>query len=149
MAHCPPQDPARSKRRTVEDPERIFLSLRMKNMTFRANQAESLEQMVDWERGLITGRIFTDEEIYKYETEKLFPRTWIYLAHEDQLKDYGDFLSTYIGADRILVVRQRDGSIKALLNACRHRGMGVCRADIGNAKSFMCSFHGWTYDAAG
>ena len=118
-------------------------------MTFRSNQAESLEQMVDWERGLITGRIFTDDEIYKQEAEKLFARTWIYLAHEDQLREYGDFLSTYIGADRILVVRQRDGSIKALLNACRHRGMSVCRADVGNAKSFLCSFHGWTYDPAG
>ncbi len=118
-------------------------------MTLRSNQAESLEQMVDWERGLITGRIFTDDEIYKQEAEKLFARTWIYLAHEDQLREYGDFLTTYIGADRILVVRQLDGSIKALLNACRHRGMSVCRADVGNAKSFLCSFHGWTYDSAG
>jgi 3-phenylpropionate/trans-cinnamate dioxygenase subunit alpha len=118
-------------------------------MSFRANQCETLEQMVDWERGLIAGRIFTDDEIYRQESEKVFPRTWIYLAHEDQLKTYGDFLSSYIGNDRILVVRQRDGSIKALLNACRHRGMAVCRADLGNAKSFLCSFHGWTYDAAG
>ncbi len=118
-------------------------------MSFRVNRSESLEQMVDWEHGLITGRIFTDDEIYKQEAEKLFPRAWIYLAHEDQLKNYGDFLTTYIGADRILVVRQRDGSIKALLNACRHRGMTVCRADLGNAKSFLCSFHGWTYDSAG
>ena len=118
-------------------------------MSFRVNRSESLEQMVDWEHGLITGRIFTDDEIYKQEAEKLFTRAWIYLAHEDQLKNYGDFLTTYIGADRILVVRQRDGSIKALLNACRHRGMTVCRADLGNAKSFLCSFHGWTYDSAG
>lgn len=118
-------------------------------MSFSVNKADSLAQMVDWERGLITGRIFTDDEIYKQEAEKLFLRTWIFLAHEDQLKSYGDFLSTYIGSDRILVVRQRDGSIKALLNACRHRGMGVCRADGGNTKSFICPFHGWAYDAAG
>ncbi len=105
--------------------------------------------MVDWERGLIAGRIFVDDDIYKREAEKLFLRTWIFLAHEDQLRSYGDFLTTYIGADRILVTRQKDGSLKALLNACRHRGMTVCRADLGNAKSFACSFHGWTYDAAG
>ena len=118
-------------------------------MTSRANHPESLEQMVDWERGLIAGRIFADDNIYQQEAEKLFLRTWIFLAHEDQLRNYGDFLSTYIGADRILVVRQRDGSIKALLNACRHRGTVLCRADVGNAKSFACSFHGWTYDSAG
>ena len=102
-------------------------------MTSRANHPESLEQMVDWERGLIAGRIFADDNIYQQETEKLFLRTWIFLAHEDQLRNYGDFLSTYIGADRILVVRQRDGSIKALLNACRHRGTILCRADLGNS----------------
>jgi len=118
-------------------------------MTFRANHPESLEQMVDWERGLITGRIFVDDDIYQEEAEKLFLRAWNFLAHEDQLRSYGDFLSTYLGADRILVVRQRDGSIKALLNAFRHRGTSICRADLGNAKSFTCSFHGWTYDSAG
>ena len=71
-------------------------------MTSRANHPESLEQMVDWERGLIAGRIFADDNIYQQEAEKLFLRTWIFLAHEDQLRNYGDFLSTYIGADRIL-----------------------------------------------
>jgi len=43
-------------------------------MSFHASKGESLEQMVDWKRGLITGRIFTDDEIYKQETENLFPR---------------------------------------------------------------------------
>jgi len=113
------------------------------------NKAESLAQMVDWEHGLITGHIFADEDIYRQEAERLFLRTWNFLAHEDQLRNYGDFLSTYIGADRILVVRQSDGSIKALLNACRHRGLSVCRADFGNAKAFVCPFHGWAYDSAG
>nr|ART40544.1 L687 [uncultured bacterium] len=115
----------------------------------RANKIEPLAQMVDWEHGLITGRIFADEEIYRQEAEQLFLRTWNFLAHEEQIKNYGDFFSTYIGGDRILVVRQSDGSIKALLNACRHRGLSVCRVDFGNAKSFTCPFHGWTYDAAG
>src|SRR6266446_6823809 len=111
----------------------------VKNMTSRTNNTESLEQMVDWERGLITGRIFVDDDIYKQEAEKLFLRAWMFLAHEDHLRNYGDFTTTYIGADPLLVVRQRDGSIKALLNACRHRGMNLCRADGGNAKSFGCS----------
>jgi 3-phenylpropionate/trans-cinnamate dioxygenase alpha subunit len=61
----------------------------------------------------------------------------------------GDFLTAYVGADRILVVHQRDGSIRALLKACRHRGITVCRADLDNYKSFLCPFHGWTYDSGG
>jgi 3-phenylpropionate/trans-cinnamate dioxygenase alpha subunit len=111
--------------------------------------AENLEQLVDWKQGLISGEIFADDEIYKAEGEKLFLRTWLFLAHEDQLRSHGDFVTTYMGTDPVLVVRQRDGSIKAMLNACTHRGMGVCRVDAGNAKVFVCPFHGWTYEASG
>ena len=49
----------------------------------------------------------------------------------------------------MLVVRQKDGGIKALLNSCRHRGTPVCRADCGKAMSFTCTYHGWTYDLSG
>ena len=108
-----------------------------------------LDELVDWKRGLISGRVFADPDIYEHETEHLFPRTWLYLAHESQLATTGDFVSTFMGADPVLVVRQSDGTVKAMLNACRHRGMSVCRADSGRARTFMCPFHGWSYDAAG
>src|SRR3954470_2375304 len=104
-----------------------------------------LEQLVDWEGGLISGRIFADSDIYEREIEQVFPRAWLFLAHESQLRRAGDFVATFMGADPILVVRQPDGSVRALLNACRHRGMPVCRADAGNARMFTCPFHGWTY----
>ena len=113
------------------------------------SSASRMSDLVDWEHGLISGRIFADDDIYELELERLFMRSWLFLAHETQIPKFGDFLSTYMGADPILVVRQRDGSIKGLLNACRHRGMGICRADVGNAKTFVCPFHGWTYDASG
>ena len=51
--------------------------------------------------------------------------------------------------DPVLVVRQADGSIRAFLNQCRHRGMRLCRADQGNARAFTCSYHGWAYDIGG
>ena len=110
---------------------------------------EELTRLVDWERGLISPRIFTDQEIFEHEMKQVFGRTWQFLAHESQFSKPGDFFSTYIGLDPVLVVKQRDGSIKALLNACRHRGMRVCRADSGNLKAFTCTYHGWTYDTAG
>ena len=109
----------------------------------------SLEQLVDWEGGRISGQLFVDEGIHAQEAERLFLRNWLYLAHESQLQRAGDFVSTFMGADPVLVVRQADGSIRAMLNACRHRGMGVCRADSGNARTFTCPFHGWSYDSGG
>lgn len=111
--------------------------------------ARELTELVDWENGLISPRIFSDQDIYDAEMERLFGRTWLFLAHESMLKRPGDFFSTYMGADPVLLVRQRDGSIKAFLNACRHRGMKVCRADGGNIRAFTCTYHGWTYDTAG
>lgn len=108
-----------------------------------------LGQLVDWRQGLIGGEVFTDPDLYRAEIEHLFPRTWCFLAHESQLTRPGDFVGTYIGADPVLVVRQRDGSVRAFLNSCRHRGMAVCRADAGTARAFTCPFHGWTYDEGG
>ena len=54
-----------------------------------------------------------------------------------------------MGRDNVLTVRQKDGSIKAMLNTCTHRGNAVCRAEEGNTKAFMCTYHGWSFDLAG
>jgi phenylpropionate dioxygenase-like ring-hydroxylating dioxygenase large terminal subunit len=110
---------------------------------------DHLSDLVDWERGLISAEIFHDADVFELESQRLFLRSWLFLAHESQLKRPGDFFATYMGSDPVLVVRQGDGSIGAFLNACRHRGMRVCRADAGNAKTFTCSYHGWCYDMSG
>jgi 3-phenylpropionate/trans-cinnamate dioxygenase alpha subunit len=54
-----------------------------------------------------------------------------------------------MGEDPVLVVRQSDGSVIALLNQCRHRGAALCRSDEGNLKVFTCTYHGWSYDMSG
>ena len=110
---------------------------------------DTLNSYADFEHGLISPHVFSSQEVYELELERLFGRTWLFLAHESQIPKRGDFFSTYMGTDPVLVVRQRDGSVKALLNFCRHRGMRVCRADLGNAKAFTCTYHGWSYDTAG
>jgi len=108
-----------------------------------------LDGLVDAENGLISPTIFADEQIYRLELEHVFARSWLFLGHETMIPKAGDFVQMYMAEDPVLVVRQKDGSIAAFLNQCRHRGMRICRADLGNTKAFTCAYHGWTYDLEG
>lgn len=108
-----------------------------------------LDEFVSLDRGEVDRRIFSDEDIFEQELELIFGRAWQFLCHETQIPKAGDFFETPIGRDNVLSVRQKDGSIKALLNTCAHRGNAVCRAEEGNVKAFMCTYHGWSYDLAG
>jgi 3-phenylpropionate/trans-cinnamate dioxygenase alpha subunit len=56
---------------------------------------------------------------------------------------------SFMGEDRVIVVRDNDGNAQVLVNSCRHRGNAVCRAEEGHSSSFMCTYHGWTYDLKG
>jgi phenylpropionate dioxygenase-like ring-hydroxylating dioxygenase large terminal subunit len=105
--------------------------------------------LVRAEEGLVSRRIFSEPDVYELEMQKIFARCWLFLCHESQLKKPGDFFSTYMGEDPVLVTRAKDGKIGAYLNSCRHRGMKVCRADEGNADAFTCSYHAWTYASDG
>lgn len=108
-----------------------------------------ITDLVDVENGQLNGQIFHDQAIYEMELEKVWKRAWCMLAHDSMIPKKGDFIQNFIGEDPILVVRQKDGGVKAFLNQCRHRGMRICRFDKGTAKAFTCSFHGWSYDLEG
>jgi phenylpropionate dioxygenase-like ring-hydroxylating dioxygenase large terminal subunit len=107
--------------------------------------AQENKFIADLEKGLIDRKIFSDPAIYRMELERVFARCWLYLGHETQIPNPGDFITTYMGEDPVIVCRGRDQKIRAFLNVCRHRGNRVCRLDQGNADSFTCSYHGWTY----
>jgi len=101
--------------------------------------------LVDAEQGLLSRRIFIEQDIYQQELEQVFARCWLFLCHESQIPEPGDFFTTYMGEDAVIVARDSEGRINAFLNVCRHRGNRLCRADSGNASAFICAYHGWAY----
>ena len=99
----------------------------------------------DLEQGLLPVRVFNNQQIYDLELRRIFARSWVFIGHESEIPNPGDFAARYIGDDPFIFVRGNDGIIRVLLNSCRHRGAQVCRTEVGNAKSFTCPFHGWSY----
>jgi benzoate/toluate 1,2-dioxygenase subunit alpha len=90
-------------------------------------------------------QIYRDPEIFAMEMERIFKATWVFLCHESQLVARGDYLTLKIGTEPVIVVRDESGQLRVLVNRCRHRAAAVCEWEVGNAKSFRCQYHGWTY----
>jgi phenylpropionate dioxygenase-like ring-hydroxylating dioxygenase large terminal subunit len=89
--------------------------------------------------------IYRDPAVFALEMERIFKRTWVYMAHESELPAGGDYLTMRIGAEPVVLARGEDDEVRVLVNRCRHRGAIVCERAAGNAKSFRCQYHGWTY----
>lgn len=105
--------------------------------------------LVDAEAGLVDRAIFTDQQLYQQELRRVFAPSWLFLAHEDQFRKPGDFFTTYMGEDPVIVTLTKSREVKAYLNSCRHRGARVCRADAGQTRNFTCTYHGWSFDLDG
>lgn len=108
-----------------------------------------IDDLVRDDGGLVSRHVFADPDLHEQELRQLFGRSWLFLAHDTQIPKPGDYLTTFMGEDSVLVMRQQDGSVKAFLNACSHRGPLLCLAEEGNAKTFTCHYHGWTFGMDG
>ena len=99
----------------------------------------------DVRRGMIPAHIYNDEEIFRLERERLFSRAWVFVGHESEVPQPGDYVVRRVLDDSFIIARGEDGQVRALFNMCLHRGMQVCRAEMGNASHFRCPYHGWSY----
>jgi len=100
-------------------------------------------------RDAIHRSVYADKDIFDLEMERIFEKTWVFIGHSEEIREEGDYKTTYIGRHPIIVSRLADGGITALINRCRHRGPIVCQHELGNSKHFRCPYHSWTYNNAG
>jgi phenylpropionate dioxygenase-like ring-hydroxylating dioxygenase large terminal subunit len=97
----------------------------------------------------VHGSLYTDEEIFQQELERIWYRTWVYVGHVSEVPNPNDFVTKSIGPQPVIMTRDRDGEIHLLLNRCAHRGNQVCLEHKGNRGSFTCPYHGWTFANTG
>ena len=107
------------------------------------------DNYMNLDEGWLDRRVFWEQSIYDREMEQIFARCWLFVAHDSQIPNPGDFLTTYMGEDGVIVCRQKDGSVKVFLNSCPHRGNKVSFADAGNTRRFVCNYHGWGFGTDG
>ena len=112
-------------------------------------QTQPSDNYLDLDRGVISREIFVDKEVYARELETLFAKAWLFVGHESQIPDPGDFYMSRMGEESVILVRDKSGVIHVFLNSCRHRGMRVCRYESGNTSLFTCPYHSWTYNTDG
>ena len=95
------------------------------------------------------GPFYTSPDIQALEKERIFMKDWLFLARVEELSNPGDYLAVRIAGEPVVIVRDESGKINAHANVCRHRGVEVAPLGTGNATSFMCPYHAWTYGLDG
>ncbi len=101
----------------------------------------------DREKGLflLDRSVHVSEDVLRREMSDIFAKCWIYVGHGSELKKPGDFQTRRVAGRPVIFVRDQKGEVRCLFNTCRHRGAIVCAERSGNARRFMCAYHGWIY----
>lgn len=101
------------------------------------------------ESGRVHRRVYTDPDVFALEMERIFGRVWVFVGHDSQVPDRGDWVRTRLGLHDVVMVRHGDGGVRVLHNRCAHRGMAVCVHPNGSGKRLVCPYHGWAFDTDG
>ncbi len=115
--------------------------------------AGDLRTPLSWPEGGVTRvpyRLYADAEIYALEQQRIFcGPVWNFLGLEIQIPNPGDYRTTHVGEIPVIVVRDENGEVNAMVNRCAHKGALVCLAEQGNANRLTCIYHACTYDLQG
>ena len=88
---------------------------------------------------------YCSREDYQVDLDMIWYRDWLFAGHDCEISNPGDHLTVQIGEYPVVVVRDRDGAVRAFHNTCRHRGSRICSASHGNSARLVCPYHQWTY----
>jgi choline monooxygenase len=103
----------------------------------------------DIDRGYtLPARWYADPAFLEIERERIFARSWQYVGRAAQVAEPGDYFVGRAGHIPVVVVRGEDGTLRGLVNVCRHRGHEVASGE-GNRKTLQCPYHAWTYGLDG
>ena len=103
-------------------------------------------QQEDWS---LDQKFYKDTSIFDLEKHNIFYNSWIFIGHESQIPNKGDFFVYKLLDEEIIVLRNKENKVKAFFNVCRHRGSRVCLEEKGNTSRFSCPYHSWTYSLDG
>ncbi|MBB3770363.1 Rieske 2Fe-2S family protein [Angulomicrobium tetraedrale] len=92
---------------------------------------------------------YVDEEIFQADLEAVFASDWLFACSVAEIKRPGDYVTMEIGRDSVVILRDRDGEVKAYFNTCRHRGSRICLHESGRANRLVCPYHQWVYELDG
>jgi Rieske 2Fe-2S family protein len=92
---------------------------------------------------------YRDPDIYQRDIERIFLNAWLYAGHISEVPGLGDWFLFEFAEESVIIVRNRNNEINALLNVCRHRGSRICVEGSGCSRRLTCPYHGWTYDLEG
>jgi phenylpropionate dioxygenase-like ring-hydroxylating dioxygenase large terminal subunit len=85
--------------------------------------------------------LYTNSSIFEEEMERIFYTTWVFVGHESEVKNIGDYKTTYIGQIPVILTRDAKNELQVMMNRCLHRGSTLCARERGNVKSFRCPYH--------
>ncbi len=106
-------------------------------------------ELVAPEGDKVSSEMYNDEHVFQEEMDAIFDKTWVWVAHESEVPNKGDYKTARIGRHSVIVSRDRKMNIHVLVNRCRHRGATICEKNKGNTRSFVCPYHGWGYGQDG
>ena len=117
-------------------------------MTRYAGNAAALRALVRDQE--VHRDVYVSEEVFQLEMEHMFPNSWVYVGHDSQVPNAGDYFGTTIGTQPVLLVRHTDGKVHVLHNRCPHKGTRITSETCGNTgKFFRCPYHAWSFKTDG